>query len=216
MNNSDIDYLESLGENGVPIPEQRRRRVVMDRRVSVEFSDGEKIVGDRDVYSVMDVISKKLESTKSKDELDGLKVSVHSFEDTEKSEPPDGVEDRWVGPYTVADLEIENMPLTEALDAIAGAAIPAGQSMEGIERLAGQLFLRSRMDGIMAVATFDGKPASVQFVTPFHDITSEAFKSLYETIVQAAGKLRRWVERNRPELAAKIDWDSIEGKEEGR
>lgn len=175
--------------------EEKKRRVVMSTDVKVIFErqDGpvEVRIAGRDVFSVMDAITARLAETKSKEEMEGIRVSVHSYENPDKSDPPKEGEERWEGPYLVAGIDVEKKPIPEAMEEIAKVVLPADHAMLAFEQVAAQCFTRSRMDAAMIVCTFDGVPA----VTPLFNTMKAADKknvvSFYRTVLKAAEAFRR-------------------------
>lgn len=198
-------------ENTQETSGQPKRKVTVASKVKVifQFGDDPNAVVEtvnRDVFSVMDAITARLANTKSKEEMEAIKVSVHSFEDSEKSDPlPEG-ESPWEGPYLIANCEVEDLPIPDAMNALVKVVIPNDQCLLGFERLAEQLFLRSRVDGLVVAASFDGIPATVPLITPFHPVSPASYQSLYRTLIKSAELLREWVEKNRPEEAKDIEW----------
>lgn len=173
---------------------EEKRRVVMSTDVHVVFKNGddvETVTVGRDVFSVMDAITARLASTKSKEEMEGIKVSVHSFENDEKSEPPKEGEARWEGPYLVAGAEIEDKPITEAMEELAKIVLPADHAMLAFEQVAAQCFTRSRMDGVMVVSTFDGIPAVTPLFNTMKQQRKENVVSMYRTMLKAAESFKR-------------------------
>jgi len=175
--------------------EGAKRKVVMSTMAKVIFEsssgDGSvKIVG-RDVFSVMDCITERLAETKSKEEMEGIKVSVHSFENEEKSDPPKDGEPRWEGPYIVGGAEIEGMSIPGAMEALAKLVLPGDYCMLAFEQTASQCFARSRMDGAVVIATFDGVPAVSPMVNTMKEQRKENIVSLYRTMLKAAEAFRK-------------------------
>lgn len=191
--------------------EEKKRSVVIARTVKVLFrhksgKETETTTCNRDVYSVTDAIGSKLESLGGKDEMDDILVSVHSVEDEEKSEPPQGDEPRWEGPYGVAGVEVEDKSIPDAMTELAKAIIPPDSAMRGMERLAEQYFLRTRLDGFVFIGTFDGQPAVIPLISSFKDQSSECFATLYRQLHLQAENLKAWVEKTFPDIAASTNW----------
>ena len=173
---------------------QEKRRVVMSTDVRILFTNGdqtETMTTGRDVFSVMDAITARLAATKSKEEMEGIKVSVHSFENEEKSEPPKDGESRWEGPYLVAGAEVEDKTIPEAMELLAKVVLPADHAMLAFEQVAAQCFTRSRIDGAIIVATFDGIPAVTPLFNTMKPNRKENVVSLYRTMIKAAESFKR-------------------------
>jgi len=175
--------------------EEKKRRVVMSTDVKVLFkhADGvveEKIVG-RDVFSVMDAVTARLAETKSKEEMDGIRVSVHSYENAEKSDPPKEGEERWEGPYLVAGAEIEDRTIPEAMEDLSKVVLPADHAMLAFEQVAAQCFTRSRMDAAMIVCTFDGVPSVAPLFNTMKAVEKRNVVSFYRTAIKAAEAFRK-------------------------
>lgn len=175
-------------------PEQKRR-VVMSTDVKVLFkhADGvveENIVG-RDVFSVMDAITARLAETKSKEEMEGIKVSVHSYENPERSDPPKECEERWEGPYLVAGIDLEDKTIPEAMEALARIVLPADHAMLAFEQVAAQCFTRSRMDAAMVICTFDGVPSVAPLFNTMKAVEKKNVVSFYRTALKAAEAFRQ-------------------------
>lgn len=190
------------------------RKVTISRQVAVIFgsktgSNQAIVYANRDVYSVLDAITSRLSETKSKEELEDILVSIHSIEDPEKSDPlPEGME-RWEGEYGVGNVSVEKMSLSDAATELTKAILPGDACMAGVERLAEQFFLRSRMDSMVVVCTFDGIPAVVPLMTSFRDIPEVSLARLYQHLHMQAEYLKAFVEKKFPEKH--VDWT---GKEE--
>ena len=189
----------------------KKRSVVISRTVKVLFKhksgkDTEAVECNRDVYSVTDVIGQKLAALNGKDELDDVLVSVHSVEDVEKSEAPADGEERWEGPYGVAGVEVEDKSIPDAMTDLAKAMIPADAAMRGVERLAEQYFLRTRLDGFVFIGTFDGQPAVIPLISSFKERKPECFAMLYRQLHIQDENLKAWTEKTFPDLAASTDW----------
>lgn len=173
--------------------QEEKRRVVMSTDVRILFKNGdnvETVLAGRDVFSVMDAITARLSATKSKEEMEGIKVSVHSFENEEKSEPPKEGEARWEGPYLVAGAEIEDKTIPESMEILAKIVLPADHAMLAFEQVAAQCFTRSRMDGAIVVATFDGVPAVIPLINTAKEGRKENIVALYRTMLKAAQSFR--------------------------
>ena len=189
----------------------KSRSVVINRKARVVFesrSSGDMTVEevDRDLFSVIDCIGRKLQLTKDRGDMDDILVSVHSFEDVEKSDPvPDG-EQPWEGEYLVGGLKIEKSSIPEAMKSLASAIIANDVAMKGAERLAEQLFLRSRLDGFVLVASFDGQPAVVPLLSSFKPQTPMCFSALYKTMSDCARNFRAWAEKEFPDVAKDTNW----------
>ena len=174
--------------------EPKKRKVTLSTDVKVIFKSEEegevKIVG-RDVFSVMDTITARLADTKSREEMEAIRVSVHSFENPEKSDPlPDG-EQRWEGIYGVGNVEIEDLSIPDAMGVLSKAVLPADYAMLAFEQVAAQCFTRSRMDGALVVATFDGVPSVTPLVNTMKEQRKENIVSMYRTLLKAADGFRR-------------------------
>jgi len=200
-----------------PEDEKPKRKVVLSNKVKVVFNiasqkgcddaveEVEEVECNRDLYSVMDAITARLAATKSKEEMEAIFVSVHSIEDESKSDPlPEG-EPRFVGPYLVAGLEIERKPIPEAMNVLASGVIPGQFCLMNVERLAEQLFLRSRMDAFVFVCTFDGVPAVVPLINSMREMKPEFLQNLYQSIHTQAENLRKWIDSKFPDI--KVEWD---------
>lgn len=192
--------------------EPKKRSVVISSKVRILFEsksgskDIEAVLSNRDVWSVTDVIGKKLESIKDKDDMDDTVVSVHSLEDEAKSDPPSDGEPRWEGEYLVGGAVVEKMSIPDAMKELAKAVISPQAALKGVERLAEQYFLRSRLDGFVFIGTFDGQPVVVPLISSFKDQKSECFAMLYRQMHLNAENLKAWVEKNFPEIAARTNW----------
>jgi len=190
---------------------QKRRSVVIGRKARVVFesrSGGEKSVEevDRDLFSVIDCIGRRLQLIKDRGGMDDVLVSVHSVEDPAKSDPlPEG-ERPWEGEYLVGGVKIEKASIPEAMKSLSSAVIPNDMAVNGVERLAEQLFLRSRLDGFVFVASFDGQPAVVPLISSFKPQTPMCFAALYRTMSDCARNFRAWAEREFPDVAKDTDW----------
>ena len=205
--------MEVMEDKDLP-KEERLRKVVMDSTVRIVFrnEDGsgeETVTAHRDVFSVMDAITARLAATKSKEEMEAIRVSVHSFENEEKSEPPKEGDKRWEGPYLVGGVEIEGMTIPDAMGALAKLVVPGDHAVAAVEQLLSQLFLRSRMDGAVVVYTFDGVPAYSPLINTLKGQRKEAIVALYRTAVKVAASLRKSAVEQFPGLGLKdSDFDS--------
>lgn len=186
--------MEVMEEKDLP-KEEKLRKVVMDTSVKVIFrregAEDEVVSSHRDVFSVMDAITSRLAQTKSREEMDAIRVSVHSLENEEKSEPLGEKDSRWEGPYLVAGAEIEDMTIPDAMGALAKLVVPGDHAVAAVEQLLSQLFLRSRMDGAVAVYTFDGVPAYSPLVNTLKGQRKESLVALYRTMLKVAASFRK-------------------------
>lgn len=214
------------GKEGAASPEQdSRRKVVLAPTVKVIFASKshpdqapEENVVPRDLFTVIDAIGSRLaaagEDTELMDSIaaDTL-VSVHSVEDPDKSDPlPEG-ESRWEGAYMLAGIEIESMPIPEAAKTLTKAVLANDMAMAMEERLAEQLFLRSRLSGLVVAASFDGIPAVAPLLSSFRPQTPANLGSLYRSLLSAARGLRAWSSAHLPDAAKAVDWDGLEEDE---
>lgn len=194
-----------------PEEEQKKRSVTISPVAVVVFErkstgEVERVQVNRDVYSVTDAIGRKLSELGGKEGMDDTLVSVHSVEDTGKSDPiPEG-ESAWEGEYLVAGLSVEKMTIPDAMTELAKAIIPNDAAMKGVERLAEQLFLRSRLDGFVFIGTFDGQPAVIPLISSFKAQTPECFAMLYRQLHVQAENLKAWVSHKFPEIAKDTNW----------
>jgi hypothetical protein len=196
-----------------PDPSVKKQRAITVAPVAkIIFSykskeTNEVLIVNRDLFSVTDAIGKKLSDTNSKEEMDDILVSIHSIEDPEKSDPLGEGESPWEGPYMVTgDTEIENMPIPVAMSELSKYILSPEVSLKGVERLAEQLFLRSRLDGFVFVGTFDQSPAVVPLISSFKDITPELLSTLYKQLHIQAERLKGWATEKFKDL--EVDWDS--------
>ena len=188
-----------------------KRKVVVSARVKVVFDrksggESESVVVPRDLFSVIDAIGSRIEATKDKPEFDDLLVSVHSTEDESKSDPLKEGDIRWEGQYQVGGVVVERLPIKDAMNELAKGIIPNDAAMGSVERLAEQLFLRSRMDGFVFIGTFDGSPAVVPLISSFRgsDNKAKCFAELYKQMHVQAENLKAWVSRTFPDM--KVEW----------
>lgn len=200
-------------------PAEKKRSVVISADVSVVFTtrydDGRDILHEtvkcpRDVFSVIDAVMSRMKDM-SKDEFDATTVSIHSIEDEEKSEKPAEGEPRWEGPYGVGGVSVEDMKISEAMKALSAAVIPNDVALMNVERIAEQLFLRSRLDGFVFIGTFDGLPAVIPLLSSFRDQKPETFAMLYRQMHLQAENLKEWATKKFPEIASHVNWTGREG-----
>lgn len=196
------------GTNETKGPEKRKRRVVLDRNAKILFDSGERVevvMVNRDVFSVMNAITEKLARTKSKEEMDAIKVSVHSVEDITKSEPPVGDEKLFEGPYLVAGLEIEGMSIPDAASELTKAIIPGDVAIRQFEILSEQLFLRSMMDAVTVVAGFSTGMSIVPLINSMREVSPRTIVGMYHGLLDAAGRLREFCAKNFPDKEFDFD-----------
>lgn len=189
--------------------EEKKRSVVISADVAVTFKcdgkDDETVMCRRDVFSVMDAVMSRMQGI-SKEEFDKTTVTVNSVEDEAKSEPPKDGEPRWKGPYGVGGAVVDGLKIPDAMKALTQALIPNDSAMKGVERLAEQLFLRSRLDGFVFIGSFDGQPAVVPLLSSFRDQKAECFEVLYKQMHLQAENLRAYATKMFPEIASKVNW----------
>lgn len=194
--------------------EQPKRSVTLAPVAKIIFKQGDDVTVEtvnRDLFSVMDTLGKKLAIFQGEEDVRGCTVSVHSVEDPKLSDPlPEG-EEPWEGEYFVGGLTIEDMSIPEAMRAIIVAVFPPEAALKHLERLAEQLFLRSTLDGFVFVGSFDGVPAVLPLLSSFKPQTPEGFKLLHSQLLKQASALRTWAEDKFPDIAAKVDWDDEPG-----
>jgi len=196
-----------------------KRAVVISPKARVVFrrkSTGaeEVVMTGRDVFSVIDAVGSRIESTKDKEEFEDTVVSVLSVEDPDKSDPlPEGGK-RWEGPYGVGNVEVDGLPLSDAMTELAKAVIPNDAAVRGVERLAEQLFLRSRLDGFVFIGTFDGQPAVIPLISSFRERTEECFAMLYRQLHIQAENLKAWTSKTFPDL--KVNWTGQDGRNQNQ
>lgn len=193
--------------------EEHKRGVYIAPEVRVVFkrngAEESEEKTSRDVYSVMDAILSRIAASSSNEDLGTLSVSVHSIEDTSKSDPlPEG-EQPFEGPYLVAGSEIEDMRLQDAVSVLSGLIIPSDMALRNMERLCSQLFLRTRMDGCVFVVSADGSGMSTTVLNPMRDLNPGSIRALYRTLLRAADELRRSMDANFPDM--RVDYDSDGG-----
>lgn len=196
--------------------EKSKRKVSLSNRVRLVYTTasepdgkGTSVECARDIFSVMEMITARLATTKSKEEMEAIRVSVHSLEDPEASDPlPEG-EERLLLPYLVGGLDIDKMTIPDAMKALASAMVPAEWCLKNVEHLASQFFLRSRMDTLSVVATFDGVPAALPpFVSSVRPVEPASVASLYRALLGQAESLRKNYEARYPDV--KVDWEGRE------
>lgn len=185
------------------------RKVTISRKVKVVFESrsGKPAVVqhvNRDLYSVMDAVTARLAATSSKEELEDILVTVLSVEDPELSDPVPEGESRWEGPYGVGGAVIQQLPIPKAMEEFMKAILPGDACMQLFERLAEQCFMRSRMDGMVIVCTFDGTPATVPLLTSFRDLSPASLAVLYRQLHVQAENLRRYITTKFPKL--EVEW----------
>lgn len=205
------DVAAEVGQNDATAENEDRRAVVISKTVvvTIESKSGKGVVKEarcnRDLFSVMDVVMSVIPSDKEKDVADDMLVTVRSLEDEEKSDKLKEGETRWSGPYGVANLEIDKMPMADAMSAFASAVLTPDVCLKGVERLAEQFFLRSRLDAFIQICVFDGIPAVVPLVNSMKDVKPESMAMLYQQMHIQAEVLRKWVGKQFPDM--KVEWE---------
>lgn len=190
---------------------EHKRKVVLSTQVKVivkhksTSQELDHVIVNKDIYTVMDFITSILANTKSKEEMEDILISVHSFEDTSKSEPVPEGEAPFEGPYFVANLEIEDKTIPDAMKALSSAIIPGDACIKNIEFLLEQFFLRSRLDGFVGIFTFDGVPATVPLLNSMREVQPFTLHSIYQSLLAQANNIRKWAESKFPDM--KVEWD---------
>lgn len=175
---------------------------------NTETEQNEVVFPNRDVFSVISCLTSRLAGLESKGLLDDIKVSVHTMEDPEKSDPVPEGEERHEGPYGVAGIQIEDMSIPDALSTLTGGILPAEWCVKNIELLANELFVRSRMDGLFFIATFDGVPVASMLLNTLRDFNKNSIVSAYKAIKEQANGLRSWAENHFGDAISEEEWDS--------
>lgn len=178
--------------------------------VKVSYPDGRssEMRPARDVFSVLECLTSVLVAVKSKADLANTKVTVLSVEDEDKSDPvPEGGK-RYSGPYGVGDVSINDMPIADAMSSLTSAVIPAEWGMANFERVAKEMFMRSRMDGVFITATFDGVPATTSLMNSSRPFNPTTALSAYRALKAHADALKAWAVNEFGDKVAQVDWDA--------
>lgn len=197
--------------------EGRKRKVVVAAKVRVVFDDGsggdpEVVEANRDVFSVMDAVTERLARTKSKQEMQSIRVTVRSLEDREKSDPLRDGEEPWEGPYGVGGVSVEGMTIPDAASELTKAVVPGDWCLKHYETLSEQMFLRSMMSAVTVVAAFPTGIAVIPLINSMREVDSRAVVHMYHGLVDAAAKLREFCSKHFPEK--EFDFDSREPEPE--
>ena len=105
----------------------------------------------------------------------------------------------------VGNVEVERMQIPDAAKALSSAILQPDVCLKGVERLAEQYFLRSRLDAFVQICVFDGVPAIVPLVNSLREIRPETFATIYRQMHVQAEVLRGWVKRQFPDM--EVDWE---------